>query len=74
MTVEIEEFPTVLSIDAKLSRIERDIMNMQTKMADTEEMVRKIVAEASPILAELIPMLNSLMENPMFRMLTKGKK
>lgn len=63
-----------MDVDEKLSYIESQISVIKDKMIETEEMIQKVIAEVQPILAEVLPMIQNLTDNPMVRMMLKGKK
>lgn len=74
--ISIPDMPTFdeLSDSQKLSIINARLDDIQTRIHDTETMVRKVIDELAPIVKEVIPMVNNLVENPMVRMMLRGKK
>ena len=57
-----------------LRRIEAKIDALTTAHAETVSHVETLVQKVEPHLAELGPMIDAIASNPMFKMLTGGKK
>lgn len=60
-------------IEIQVSHIVTQVNDMKDKMDETEAMIRKLIGEVGPALQEVIPMITAFTENPMVRMMLKGK-
>jgi hypothetical protein len=71
---EIDDSERLRRIGIQIEHLVDEVHALKARADETEAMVRKLIAEISPILGEIIPMISNFAENPMVRMLMKGKK